>query len=164
MAQKTRAVRIQSLSRMRAARSAWRKEKRAMLLIAIRLRIIVARTRMRMQRREQELQFKLTILRGIMVTRVEHQQAPQQKLWTDPAIQTLKISWLPQPQGKRPDENPMRMSQLAGTRILAETDDAAMGMANVLEITGTNGQIWRLAMPDKKTRRLVVTGLAQLTS
>jgi hypothetical protein len=56
------------------------------------------------------------------------------------------------------------MSQLAGTRILAETDDAAMGMANVLEITGTNGQTWRLAMPDKETRRLVVTGLALLTS
>ena len=161
---------MQALSRMRAARSEWKAQRRAVFAIAIRLRVLLARARLRLKKREQDLLFQLAIIRGLQVTRVglEEDQSPreqpprQQKLWADPALKTLRISWLPNG-GKRPDENPIRVEQLtAVSRVASEGGD----QDDVLEVAAEDGRTWKLKLVaeegGEETCALLVAGLSAL--
>jgi len=169
---KVSVVKIQAQVRMRIARQEWRVQRKAIFFISLRIRCKLARMRMKMIKRAKKLKFQLLMTEGTYIHRLlssGEECEIKQKIWCDPEMTTLRMSWLPPVKGKgnqdkggkREDEHPMRISEVISCEISKHVDE---NQTPILTIKNKDGRSWVLLFKnDLPTCVIVSNGLSTIS-
>jgi myosin heavy subunit len=168
MKKKVSVVKIQAQARMRICRREWQVQRKAIFFIALRIRCKLAKMRMKMVKRANKLKFQLLMTEGTYIHRLldsNERCEVKQKIWCDPEMTTLRISWLPPVKGKgnehkggkRIDEHPMRISEVSQVNVTKQGDEA------ILNVKNKDGRCWVLCFPDLPTCVIVSNGLTAIS-